>query len=72
VRPTNLINGNVTDFEVFDTPQGSLFHTAVVTRANVAKLMVDLVNDEDMWSKYMYQMPTVYDRVVVSSGNDEL
>jgi hypothetical protein len=33
---------------------------------------VDLVNDEDMWSKYMYQMPTVYDRVVVSSGNDEL
>ena len=61
VRPTDLQDGDMFDYEIFPKPQGSLFGSGIATRANVAKFMVDLVLKEDMWSQYRHQMPVLHD-----------
>lgn len=61
VRPTDLQDGDMFDYEIFPKPQGSLFGSGIATRANVAKFMVDLVLKEDMWSQYKHQMPVLHD-----------
>ena len=65
VRPTDLINGKATEYELFDKPQKSLFGGAkdgVTTRANVAQFMVDLINDKDgLWDTYKGKMPVIHD-----------
>lgn len=69
VRPTDLIDApKPTEYETFDAPQGSLFGSGVVSRANVAKLMVDMIVDESLWSKYKYQFPVVHDKGSVTSN----
>lgn len=62
VRPTDLIDGESTDYEVFDKPQGSLFGSGTARRSNVAKFMVDLVTDETKWTTYKFDFPVVYDK----------
>ena len=67
VRPTDLINGEATKYEVFTKPQKSLFgnvRDGITTRANVAKFMVDLImtNDEGgLWGTWKGKMPVVHD-----------
>eukprot|EP01083_Nonionella_stella_P005031 14658_1 len=67
VRPTDLINGEATKYEVFTKPQKSLFGNVkdgITTRANVAKFMVDLImtNDEGgLWDTWKGKMPVVHD-----------
>ena len=62
IRPTNLINGDVSDYQIFPKPPGSLFGTKTVTRANVALFMVDLVLDDNLWSQHKFQMPVIHDK----------
>jgi len=62
VRPTDLIDGDVSEYDIFDCAQGSLFGDGVATRANVADLMVRLVLEEDTWNKYKHAMPILYDK----------
>ncbi len=66
VRPTDLINGNATDYELFDKPQKGLFGNAkegVATRANVAKVMVDMIMNDELWNDWKGRMPVVHDVV---------
>jgi nucleoside-diphosphate-sugar epimerase len=63
VRPTDLIDGPVRPFNLYDKPQGNLFGDGVSTRANVAQAMVNLVTDNQLWEKYKFNMPTIYDQV---------
>ena len=60
VRPTDLIDGEASEYALYDKPEGSLFGGGVATRANVAKCMVDLM-DDSMWQKYKFQMPVLHD-----------
>jgi nucleoside-diphosphate-sugar epimerase len=62
VRPTDLIDGAVRPFNLYDKPHGTLFGDGVSTRANVAQAMVNLVTDKQLWEKYKFSMPTIYDR----------
>ena len=62
VRPTDLIDAEVSEYDVFDTQIGSLFASGVATRANVAHMMVRLVMEESTWSKYKHSMPVLYDK----------
>lgn len=62
VRPTDLINGDVTEYDVFECHHGSLFGSGVATRANVAHFMVRLVVEPETWLKYKHCMPTLYDK----------
>jgi nucleoside-diphosphate-sugar epimerase len=70
VRPTDLVDGDVSPFRLFDKPQGNLFCDGLTTRANVAKAMVDLVVDRQLWERHKFSMPTVYnDREEAASGD---
>lgn len=57
VRPSDLLEGDVSKYEVFDKPKPGLFGSNCTTRANVAHFMCDLVMNQDLWNKWVHQMP---------------
>lgn len=57
VRPDDLIDGDVSEYKVFDKPYGSLFGGGETTRANVAAFMSKLILDDEVWVKWKYRMP---------------
>lgn len=62
IRPTDLIDGSVTKYELFGKPQGSLFGGEdKATRANVAKSMVDMILTESLWEEWKFKMPYIQD-----------
>jgi nucleoside-diphosphate-sugar epimerase len=62
IRPTDLIDGSVTKYELFDKPQGSLFGGEdMATRANVAKCMVDMILTGSLWEEWKFKMPYIQD-----------
>jgi len=60
VRPTDLTDGQATEYALFDKPQGSLFGSGAACRANVAKCMVDMILNEDKWEEYKFKMPVLH------------
>jgi nucleoside-diphosphate-sugar epimerase len=64
VRPGDLENTDaVTEYEIFDSPQGGLFDRKdASTRINVANFMVKLIREDDTWNKYKQQMPVVLNK----------
>jgi hypothetical protein len=64
VRPTDLINGDVSAYQLYQKPPGSLFGGGVVTRANVATFMVELILDPNVWNEYKHKMPVIHNKVV--------
>ena len=61
IRPTDLIDGTVTKYELLPSPPGSLFGDGVATRANVAKSMVDMILTKSLWDEWKFQMPVLHD-----------
>lgn len=61
IRPTDLIDGQPTEYVLYDKPVGSLFGGGVTTRATVAKCIVDLILDQVLWEKFKFQMPVLHD-----------
>lgn len=62
VRPTSLIDGTASKYELFDKRQDPLFGgDSVATRANVAKCMVDMVLKDDLWASWKWKFPVVHD-----------
>lgn len=60
VRPNDLIDGEVSEFEYLSKPRKGLFGAGSTTRANVAAAMVQLVLDEEgAWQTWKFQMPVV-------------
>jgi NAD(P)H-binding len=59
VRPTNLIDADVSEYDLFDISEGSLFGSSVVSRASVADMMVRLVLEDNTWTKYKHAMPVI-------------
>jgi nucleoside-diphosphate-sugar epimerase len=61
VRPCNLLDGNSTEYVSLPNPPGTtiLFEHRTVTRATVAKFMVDLVTQSALWNQWKYQFPYV-------------
>lgn len=64
IRPTDLIDGTVTKYELFAKPPGSLFGDGVATRSNVAKSMVDMILTESLWDEWKFKMPVLHDVVL--------
>lgn len=60
VRPTDLIDGEPTKYQLYDKPIGSLFGSGTATRANVALCMVDLIIDDEKWNQYKFKMPVLH------------
>ena len=57
VRPDDLIEGEVSEYEVLKIPKAGLFGGGQTTRANVAHFMSDLIMNDDTWKKWVYEMP---------------
>jgi hypothetical protein len=62
VRPTNLIDAEVSEYDIFEQQHGSLFGSGTVARANVADFMVNLIMEEETWGKYKHKMPIIYNK----------
>ena len=61
VRPTDMINGAVSKYSLYENPQGGLFGAGQTTRANVAKFMVDMILNGDLWQDWKFKMPVLHD-----------
>lgn len=59
VRPDDLIDGNVSQYNLFDKPQKGLFGGGTATRANVAHFMCDLIIKPEMWAKWNNKFPVI-------------
>lgn len=61
IRPTALIDADKpSTYKLMDKPFG-LFAGCVATRANVAKCMVDMITDDELFEKNKMSMPVLHD-----------
>jgi len=63
VRPSDLIDADVSKYEIVPKPTGSLFGAAETSRANVAAFMCELILNDASWKKWMFQLPVVINAV---------
>lgn len=59
VRPDDLIDGEVSDYQITPKPSGSLFGAGKTTRSNVAAFMCDLSLNDSLWKEWVYKMPVI-------------
>ena len=59
VRPDTLINGEVSPYEIDATPSTGILSGRPTTRSNVAHFMVELIENQKLWSKWKFQMPVI-------------
>jgi nucleoside-diphosphate-sugar epimerase len=64
VRPDGLINEDeVTDYEIHPSPtRSAIFNAGKVSRINIGHFMANLINDDNLWTKWKGQMPVIYSR----------
>ncbi|KAF0138993.1 MAG: hypothetical protein FD122_3566 [Stygiobacter sp.] len=62
VRPDTLINKEKeSEYEIFKSPkQSPVFDAGKTSRINVAHFMTELLCKEEMWEKWKYKMPVIY------------
>ena len=62
VRPDTLIDGEKeSDYEIFESPKRSpVFDAGKTSRINVSHFMVELLLNEELWEKWIYKMPVIY------------
>mmetsp|Transcript_23240 Transcript_23240/g.65849 ORF Transcript_23240/g.65849 Transcript_23240/m.65849 type:complete len:267 (-) Transcript_23240:157-957(-) len=68
VRPTDLVDGDVKEYELYDSPPGSLFGSGSVTKASVAAFMTELATDAETWDKYKHKMPVLHNTVTAAAA----
>mmetsp|Transcript_34696 Transcript_34696/g.49255 ORF Transcript_34696/g.49255 Transcript_34696/m.49255 type:complete len:242 (-) Transcript_34696:1237-1962(-) len=61
MRPDDLIDADVSSYQLLEKPCKGLFGGGVATRANVADAMVSLALDKDLWNQWKFQMPVLND-----------
>jgi hypothetical protein len=63
VRPDELYDGPVSPYEIHESPAApDLFHGLPTTRSNVARFMLGLVEESELWCEWKFRMPCVSDR----------
>lgn len=64
IRPDSLINENeVTEYEVYpSTIRSPVFNAGKTSRINVADFMVKLLQDEELWARWKYKTPVIYNK----------
>ena len=62
VRPDTLINeGEVSKYTVHPSPiKSPIFDAGKTSRINVADFMVSVLKDEELWKKWKYKTPVIY------------
>lgn len=64
VRPDTLIDKDlVSDYEICESPKRSpMFDAGETSRSNVSHFMAELVTDENLWKKWVYKTPVLYNQ----------
>lgn len=64
VRPDTLINEeNESEYEIFESPrQSPVFNAVKTSRINVSHFMIDLLFNEELWKKWRFKMPVIYNK----------
>lgn len=63
VRPSDLIDGPVTPYDLEAKPRPGLFSPgSPATRSNVADSMVKLILNDSLWNEWKFKMPVLYDK----------
>ena len=68
VRPTDLIDGPVTEYDIDSKPRPGLFSPgSPATRSNVADCMVNMILNDSLWEEWKFKMPCLYDKDSVTA-----
>ena len=65
VRPDSLTDeADVTAYDVHPSPiRSALFDPGQTSRINVGHFMADLITEDEIWQKWIGQMPVIYNKV---------
>lgn len=70
VRPSDMKDGEASEFTLHDTLQNGIFNAGSTIRANVGEFMANLTTDAGVWEKWKNSYPQILD-VVPASSNDK-
>ena len=59
VRPEALVDAEVSSYDITESPVTSIFSGRPTARANVARLMTELIENADLWDTWKFRMPVV-------------
>jgi nitrous oxide reductase accessory protein NosL len=68
IRPDDLIDAEVSEYDLLTKPKLGLFGAGLSTRANVAHSMVELILNDDEWQKWKFQMPVLNNVLIVEEA----
>ena len=68
VRPDSLIDADVSQYDITESPVTGIFSGRPTTRANVAHLMTKLVGDNALWSAWKFKMPVIMNAQEIPSN----
>lgn len=62
IRPDTLINEErITEYEIMESPKRSpVFNAGKSSRINVAHFMIELLLNKELWNKWKFKMPVIY------------
>ena len=59
VRPDSLIDAEVSPYDITESPITGILSGRPTTRSNVAHLMAELIENEELWSAWKFRMPVI-------------
>lgn len=59
VRPDDLIDEDLSEYNPCSKPSGSLFGAGEVSRSNVATFMCELIQNDVVWKNWLHRMPVL-------------
>jgi hypothetical protein len=59
VRPSDMVDGDVTQYTLHERLQNGIFNAGKTTRANVGHFMADLVTKPDVWASWKGNWPQI-------------
>ena len=59
VRPDSLIDGEVSPYDIKESPVTGIFTGRPTTRSNVAQFMTELIENTELWSKWRFRRPVI-------------
>jgi nucleoside-diphosphate-sugar epimerase len=59
VRPDSLINAGVSSYEICPSPTTGIVSGRSTSRANVARFMVELTENNELWGQWKFKLPVI-------------
>jgi len=59
VRPDSLIDAEVSQYDIEESPVTGIFSGRPTSRSNVAQFMTELIDNAELWSTWKFRMPVI-------------